>query len=153
MNSVHEPGPNGDSETLPSRKTRSKTKPGARAPKLAQLARPGAHWRAARMAARRRSYRGRVPVVSWPETGCIVGASAPCRGLCACSCARCAARLAAQAHCIVIQLPSRLATLVTIHYVYCDTTANLQACLSHNTHECIAIQSFLTIHFLQYKAS
>ena len=37
MNSIHEPGPNGDSETLPSRKTRSKTKPGARAPKLAQL--------------------------------------------------------------------------------------------------------------------
>ena len=38
MNSVHEPGPNADSETLPSRKTRSKNKPGARAPKLAQLA-------------------------------------------------------------------------------------------------------------------
>ena len=37
MNSVHEPGPNGDSETIPSRKTRSKTKLGARAPKLAQL--------------------------------------------------------------------------------------------------------------------
>ena len=37
MNSVHEPGPNGDSETIPSRKTWSKTKPGARAPKLAQL--------------------------------------------------------------------------------------------------------------------
>ena len=31
MNSVHETGPNGDSETLPSRKTRSKTKPVARA--------------------------------------------------------------------------------------------------------------------------
>ena len=42
-------------------------------------------------------------------------------GVCARSCAHCAARLAAQAHCIVIQLPIRLATLVTIHYVYCDT--------------------------------
>ena len=40
MNTVHEPGPNGDSETIPSRKTRSKTKPGARAPKLAQLGTP-----------------------------------------------------------------------------------------------------------------
>ena len=40
MNSVHEPGPNGDSETLPSRKTRLKTNPGARAPKLAQLGTP-----------------------------------------------------------------------------------------------------------------
>ena len=37
MNSVHEPGSNGDSETISSRKTRSKTNPGARAPKLAQL--------------------------------------------------------------------------------------------------------------------
>ena len=44
------------------------------------------------MAARGRSYRGRVPAVSWPGTGRIVGASAPCRGVCACacSCARCA---------------------------------------------------------------
>ena len=40
MNSVHELGSNGDSETLPSQKTRSKTEPGARAPKLAQLAQP-----------------------------------------------------------------------------------------------------------------
>ena len=32
MNSVHEPGPNGDSKTISSRKTRLKTKPGARAP-------------------------------------------------------------------------------------------------------------------------
>ena len=32
MNSVHEPGPNGDSETLLSRKTRSKTTPVAQAP-------------------------------------------------------------------------------------------------------------------------
>ena len=37
MNNVHEPGPNGDSETIPSQKIRSKTKLGARAPKLAQL--------------------------------------------------------------------------------------------------------------------
>ena len=90
MNNVHEPGPNGDSETLPSRKTKSKTKPGVIAPKLAQLARPGA-----RMATRGRSYCGRVPAVSWPGTGRILGASASCRGVCACSCARCAARLAA----------------------------------------------------------
>ena len=32
MNSVHEPGPNRDSETIPSRKPGRKTKPGARAP-------------------------------------------------------------------------------------------------------------------------
>ena len=37
MNSVHEPGSNGDSETLPSQKTRSKTKPGARAPNWPSL--------------------------------------------------------------------------------------------------------------------
>ena len=50
MNSVHESGQNGDSEIISSRKTRSKTNPGARAPKLAQLdtprraqAHPGAH--------------------------------------------------------------------------------------------------------------
>ena len=75
MNSVHEPGPNGDSETIPSRKIRSKTKPmnehpagPAGTPRCA-LARPGA-----RMATRGRSYRGRVPVVSWPGTGRIAGA-------------------------------------------------------------------------------
>ena len=40
MNSVYEPGSNGDSKTISSRKTRSKTNPGARAPKLAQLGTP-----------------------------------------------------------------------------------------------------------------
>ena len=53
MNSVHEPGPNGDLETLPSRKTKSKKKLGARAPKLAQLAPRHAQVRAGL-------------VVSWP---------------------------------------------------------------------------------------
>ena len=39
------------------------------------------------LAARGRSYRGRVLAVSWPGAGRIVGASAPCRGVCALSCA------------------------------------------------------------------
>ena len=56
MNSVHEPGPNGDSETLLSRKTRSKTKPGARAPKLAQ--------------------RGTQDCTGACMPGCVVGATA-----------------------------------------------------------------------------
>ena len=78
MNSVHEPGPNDDSETISSRKTRSKTNPGARAPKLAQLgtprraqARPGA-----RMAARWQSYRGLRGAVSWVPVGRVAGAPA-----------------------------------------------------------------------------
>ena len=53
------------------------------------LARPGM-----RMAARGWLYRGQVPAVSWPGTGRIMGALALCRGVCTCSCARCAARLA-----------------------------------------------------------
>ena len=77
MNSVHEPGPNGDSQTSPSRKT----KPGARAPNWpswhAQV-RTGtprsAHGRAraavswpgpGRVVARDRSYHGRLSAVSW----------------------------------------------------------------------------------------
>ena len=63
MNSVHEPGPNGDSKTLPSRKTRSKTRPSARAPKLAQLTQPAC--------AQTRPGRARV-VVSWPAQRSIV---------------------------------------------------------------------------------
>ena len=69
MNSVHEPGPNGDSETIPSRKIRSKTKPGARAPSW-----PAQVLTGARMATRGRSYCGRVPIVSWSRPW-------PCRGL------------------------------------------------------------------------
>ena len=73
MNSVHEPGLNGDSETIPSRKTRSKTKPGARAPTLAQLgtqARTGAHMP------------GRVvgaTAVSWPWPSAVSQDVMPCR--------------------------------------------------------------------------
>ena len=47
MNSVHEPSPNGDSETLPSQKPRSKTQTGCMSPQLAQpahQARPGRAW-------------------------------------------------------------------------------------------------------------
>ena len=62
MNSVHEPGPNGDSETPSTRKTRSKTKPVAQAPQLAQpahQARPSACERG-RVVASPASYRGRA---------------------------------------------------------------------------------------------
>ena len=76
MNSVHEPGPNGDSETIPSRKFRSKTKLGARAPKLAQLGTPSAprvhQWPC--RGRHSRPYRGRGPAVSWPRPW-------PCRSL------------------------------------------------------------------------
>ena len=76
MNSVHEPGPNGDSETILSRKIRSKTKLGARAPKLAQLGTPGAprvhQWPC--RGRHSRPYRGRGQVVSWPRPW-------PCRSL------------------------------------------------------------------------
>ena len=50
MNSVHEPGSNGGSKTSPSEKTRSKNQAGCTSTQLAQLARPGVHWRRARAA-------------------------------------------------------------------------------------------------------
>ena len=59
-------------------------------------------------------------------------------GVYARSCARSAVRLAAQAHCIVIQLPSRLATLVTIQNFVLQP--NLASC---NT---------LAIQILQYNS-
>ena len=61
MNSIHEPGPNGDSETIPSRKTRSKTNLGARAPKLAQLGTQ------ARISARMPGRVVGTTIVSWPS--------------------------------------------------------------------------------------
>ena len=153
MKSVHEPGPNGDSKTLSSRKTRLKNKPGARAPKLAQLAPRRAHgcapWQ----------YRGQDPTVSWPRPwpfrrlSCRIAASLPHAqrasarapapvparparllraqrrivGAVSRAPAPCHGRVCAQAWpyrglpCDTV--PSRLATLVTIHYVYCDTNA------------------------------
>ena len=66
MNSIHEPGPNSDSETLPSRKTRSKTKPGARAPKLAQLGTQ------ARTGSPRRAHGLARAAVSWPAQRRVV---------------------------------------------------------------------------------
>ena len=63
INSVHEPGPNNDSETLPSRKTRSKTKSVARAPNWHSW--PSLH----AQAVPRPRARGRVVgglAVSWP---------------------------------------------------------------------------------------
>ena len=59
MNSVHEPGSNGDSKTSPSRKPGRKTKPGARAPNWPSW--PSLHSQAAR---------------AWP----CRGRSWPCRG-------------------------------------------------------------------------
>ena len=158
MNSVHEPGSNGGSEQIPSRKTRSKTKPGARAPKLAQLARPGAHWHTqARTGTLRRAHGRASAVVSWPGPGRVVARDRSYRG-----------RLSAVSWRVRAQawpyrgrprdtMPSRLATLVIIHYVYCDTNAQSSSLpqsqytrvycdtnlasfsLSHDNPECIAI--------------
>ena len=58
MNSVHEPSPNGDSETLPSQKPRSKTQTGCMSPQLAQ---PAHQARArVRVVASPAPYRGRA---------------------------------------------------------------------------------------------
>ena len=66
MNSVHEPSPNGYSKTIPSRKIRSKTKPGAGAPSWPS-------WHAqVRTAAPRRAHGRAQAVVSWPGPGRIV---------------------------------------------------------------------------------
>ena len=118
MNSVHEPGPNGDSETLPSRKTRLKTKPSARAPKLVQLARLGAHWRAqarawpragGRIVAGSRPCRGQGPVVSWAPQRRVVR-PAPCHSAPAAvsqAQLRAAGRVVGLAvHCITTQCPT-----------------------------------------------
>ena len=66
MNSVHEPSPYGDSETLPSKKTQVKNQTGCMSPQLAQpahQARPGARARVA---------------VSWPAQ-CRIVAGLPGR--------------------------------------------------------------------------
>ena len=89
-------------------------------------------------------------VVSQRALGRIVG-------VCARSCARCATRLAVKAHCIVIQLPSRLATLVTIHYVYCDTngqpSSHCPSCCVTIQFLCIKTQSLSPLAFLlQYSS-
>ena len=162
MNSVHEPGPNGDSKTSPSLKPGRKPSqvhkhknwpnwpPGT--PRCAQAWSYRGHawpcrgrgpWsyrssrlpcRSAHQRAPARSAARAVPcsparLAPRPCASCcacrrrpsVVSWSSAARqrrvvGVCTHSCARCAARLAAQAHCIVIQLPSRLATLVTIHF-------------------------------------
>ena len=116
MNSVHEPGPNGDSETIPSRKIRLKTKPGARAPSWpswhaqVRIGAPRcAHGRARavvswpnpdRVLARDRSYRGRLNAMSWRVRAL----------LCALCCASCS--------------PGTL---------YCDIVAQPPSHFGHNT--------------------
>ena len=215
MNSVHEPGSNGDSKTSPSQKSGQKTKPGARVPSWHAQVRTGAprraHGRARAVVswlgpgcvvARDRSYRGRLNVASqaaprpcrglhgriagarpraWPAVSQALAASQPSRvvavalgrvagpnvvsqraperivGVCTRSYACCAARLAAQAHCIVIQLPSRQATLVTIHYVYCDTngqpSSHCPSCCVTIQFLCIKTQSLNPLAFLlQYSS-
>ena len=73
MNSVHEPGSNGDSETVLSRKPGQKTEPGARAPSWP-------NWHAqVRTGAPRRAHGRRIvagsPAVSWPGAGRVAGPS------------------------------------------------------------------------------
>ena len=73
MNSVHEQGPNGDSETPPSRKTRSKTKPVARAPNWPSQRTRRAHaW----------PCRGQPNDVLWPRPWPCRRRKAPYRGRC-----------------------------------------------------------------------
>ena len=106
MNSVHEPGPNGDSKISPSRKPVRKTKPDAQAPsrpsKHAQvrtstprctLARPGAHWQAQARARLAVSWAGLA--VSWPRPLAVSQSKPPCRSAPpARPCAPCRKRLA-----------------------------------------------------------
>ena len=124
MNSVYEPGPNDDSEPIPSRKTRSKTKPGARARKLAQL---GTQARA-------------CLAMSW--------ALRLCRGLAARSCRGLHGRIAAH------RLPCRSAHARTLPraqrpvpapcpglaVLYCNTAQPFAFASCHNTPRCIAVQ-------------
>ena len=158
MNSVHEPGPNGDSKTSPSRKPCQVHKhqnwhnwpPGTprhaqawsnrgrawpcrgRGPWLYRSSRlpcRSIHPRAPARRAARAVPRALAHLASRPCAPCRACRRRPSAvswrsaahqrrvvGVCVRSCARYAARLAAQAHYIVIQLPSRLATLVTIHF-------------------------------------
>ena len=73
MNSVHEPGPNGDSKISPSRKPVRKTKPDAQAPN-----RPSRHAQV-RTGGPRRAHGRRIVTgslaVSWQGAGCVAGPS------------------------------------------------------------------------------
>ena len=89
MNRVHEQCPNGDSETLPSQKTWSKTKPGARAPNWPSLR---AH--AARPARSRPAPHAPTPVPS----ACLHAPRAPARKPAACPARAAAACLLAHAY-------------------------------------------------------
>ena len=128
MNSVHEPGPNGDSKTPPSRKTRSKTKPVARAP----------NWPSQRT--RRSQARARV-AVSWPAQRRVVAETlavsqaqgavswalpAPCSGCRRRVAVRCAARSAAVSWAVPRYNPASSPPALASY---------------HNTPRCIAIQS------------
>ena len=123
MNSVYEPGPNGDSETLPSRKTRSKTKPGARAPKLAQLAHPGAQWRAqVRSGAPRRAHGHARAVVSWLGPSHVVARDRSCRG-----------RLSAVSWRVRVLLCALCCASCSLGTLYCDTVIQPPSHFGHNT--------------------
>ena len=144
MNSVHELGPNGDSETISSRKIRSKTKPGARAPSWPSWHAQARAWPSAggRIMAESRPYRGRGP---GRVVACMAVSQAPSRPCCRAAIlappvrAR-VARLCAYAQCLCRvagtmsgHVPGAVAVLqyspahspcshVTIHRLYCDTT-------------------------------
>ena len=133
MNSVHEPGPNGDSETIPSRKTRSKTKPCARAQTLAHLGKQARACLAVSWALR--PCRGLAARSCHGLHDRIAGASVPCRG-----------RVRAQARpyrglpCNT--LPSlKLPFLSQYIVLYCNAIPAKPDCC--NTIYCIAIQSTL----------
>ena len=117
MNNAHEPGLNGDSETIPGRKTRSKTKPGARAPKTGPAGHTGAHRRAHAWPCRERY--GRV-VAELPGrvAACMAVSQAPPRRV---------AGVCARRH-------SRIVVCLTTHY----PASSSPSC--RNTLYCIAMQ-------------
>ena len=152
MNSVHEPGPNDDSETILSRKTRSKTKPGARAPKLVQLgtqARPGVRTLSRVMGAAAVSWlwppavsQG-VIAVSWPSAAR----------------ARAVSQRASARPCAMSQDTPLLARLSKSRYKTwpCNTIPYQPCSLSHNRSSvlrytfCLAYPLPVTIHFGLYR--
>ena len=156
MNSVHELGPNGDSETIPSRKIRSKTKPGARAPSWPSWHAQARAWPAQVVVSwpgpglvvvrdqsyrrRRAPYRGRLtrpcrrrwlrasPVVSWPWPSAVSRGPTPCRSPPQAVSWECARAM------FTPSLPSCLATLQ--YFVLQPNSSQTK----HLCHNCIAIQ-------------
>ena len=92
------------------------------------LARPGA-----RMAVRGRTYRGRVPAVSWPGTGRIVGASVPCRGCQPAVSQRSARACLAPGPSTRAPQPNLPSYLATIQYFVLQPNSSQTKHLSHDT--------------------